>query len=279
MIAPRVLILSDSPLIAEVLQSRASARFPGACCQHVSSTKMAAEFLATQAMDIFVLQLELFEGDGLDLLRQRRSCRMRTLVISGSAAPRVALSLRALGVEAVHDFRRESFAKLDDAFDALACGRRHWSTSFGECLFGDEARRIRYQLAPREQLTFALLATGLGEKLLAEHLGMALSSVRSLVRDLHTKLNLHDRRDVEQAGARLGYTRYGSDGLRPFGLSVLIEEYRAQSRRPAPLPAALLAACGLSLKSDMGLNTYSLPEKPPDHSPSFAGQSKLHPPR
>ena len=243
--APRVLILSDSPLVAEVLWSRASARFPGAHCQHVAATKVAAEFLATQAVDIFVLQLELFEGDGLDFLRRSRACRVRTLVISGCAAPRVALSLRALSVEAVHDFRRESFAKLDDAFDALDCGRRHWSASFNECLFGGEARKIRHQLAPREQMTFALLATGLGEKSLADHLGVTLSSARSLSRDLRAPLEAHDRRDIERLGARLGYTRFGKDGLQPFGLSVLIDEYRAQSRRPAPLPAIILSLCGM----------------------------------
>lgn len=253
MIPPRILILSDSALVAEVLSLRLGARFPGAHCQRVASVAVAAELLAGRAVDIFVLQLELFEGDGLDLLHRSRACGVRTLVVTGCASPRVALSLQALGVEAVHDFRRAPFDELEGTFDALLSGRRCWSASFDACLLGDDARRIRHQLAPREQLTFALLATGLGEKDLAERLALTLSSVRSLVRDLHAKFQLRDRRDVEQAGARLGYTRFGGDGLRPFGLSILIEEYRTQSRRPAVLPAALLAECGLAPEIILGV--------------------------
>ena len=90
-----------------------------------------------------------------------------------------------------------------------------------------------------------LLATGLGEKSLADHLGVTRSSARSLSRDLHARLQAHDRRDIERLGARLGYTRFGKDGLQPFGLSVSIDEYRAQSRRPAPLPAMILSLCGM----------------------------------
>lgn len=58
---------------------------------------------------------------------------------------------------------------------------------------------------------------------------------------MHARLEAHDRRDIE----RLGYTRFGTDGLQPFGLSVLNDEYRAQSRRPAPLPAMILPLWGM----------------------------------
>lgn len=257
MSVPRILILSDSPVVAETLCWRVTELFPDASCQSVATVGAAAGLLAQRAVNVFVVQLEMAEGDGLDLLRRHRSCGMRTLVLSGRAQARVALSLRALGVEAVHDFHREPPAILNGALDALISGRRYWSSSFDECLLGEEVRKIRHQLTPREQLAFALLATGLCEKALADQLGLTLSSARSLGRDLHAKLGLRDRRDVQQAGARLGYTRFGADGLSPFGLSILIEEYRAQSRRPAPLPAALLAACGLAREDDLGAIAYA----------------------
>ena len=165
--APRVIILCESALIGEALCKRVTASFPGAPRRHVARVPAAMHAFAARAVDIFVLHLELLDDDGLDPLRRSRACRVRTLVITDRAAPRVALSLRAMGVAAFHDALRAAGDELDSALTAVLSGRRCWNASFAVCLLGSEAHRIRHLVTPREQVAFALLATGLGEKSLA----------------------------------------------------------------------------------------------------------------
>lgn len=243
-----VLILPPDQFSVPCLRQCVASVHPSAVLLIATSIQQARTITLRKDIDLFIIGLDASDGDRLDLLfecaqRPRRiGC---TMVLTDRNAPRVLVSLRSLGVEGVFD-SGEPAEKFTTALRILAAGQLVWSDAFLAGMHTEQSRIVRHQLTPREQLGLAIIGDGCGDRVAAARLGMEHSSVRSMRCEIYAKLNAHGTDDIVRLAVQLGYTRYSPDGVVTLGLSILIREYETQSKRPIPLPRALLASCGLA---------------------------------
>lgn len=209
-----------------------------------------AEVVATlnsSRVDLFVVSLDGLGDDVLDMLvhlKRRGRSPFRTLVMTYQRGVRMLVTLRRLEVTGVFNPREEPLERLTAVLTALESGNGYWGQGSISALVSNEAFMVIRQMPPPEQLALAMMGDGCSDKTATERLGMSLSSVRSLRKELHARLNVHDREGLQRTAARLGFTRASEDGTVPMGAAMLVLEYMERSKRPVALPTYVLQQCG-----------------------------------
>jgi DNA-binding NarL/FixJ family response regulator len=259
--APTVLILHGNPFFAQSLHQRILAIHPAATLLVTARVKEAASLLAAMRVDMFLAGLEAVDGDVLDLLLHRSRARRsvgRTLVLMGRHGARALVTLCRLGIDGAFDLLEEPPQKIAEAVAAVEAGRGYWSPAFSAALMSNEMRVVMHQLSPAEQLALALMGDGCSDKVAAERLGMSSHAVRSLRRDLHAKLDVHDKQGLQRIAARLSFTRFSEEGVVPMGAAILLCEYVERSKRPVSLPEETLEKWDLVREGDALLSSSQL---------------------
>lgn len=282
--APTVLLLHGNSFFAQSLRERIMAIRPDATLLVTSRVSEATSLLSVMRIDMFLASIETLDGDVLDLLFHRSRVGRsigRTLVLMGKQGARVLVTLCRLGIDGVFDLLEEPPQKIAEAIAAVESGNGYWSPAFSAALTSSDMRVIIHQLSPAEQLALALMGDGCSDKVASERLGMSSHAVRSLRRDIHAKLDVHDKQGLQRAAARLSFTRFSEDGVVPMGVAILLCEYVARSKRSVSLPGETLKKWGLvregtmllssSLLTKVGINSGVIPQI----RPAFAGQSRL----
>lgn len=247
--SPVILVFQGDAFSANAVESHVSAAFPDASCHVTTCFEQAERLAVSMSIDLFIAPLETANGDLLDLLLRHTRIEQRSLkvLITAPRCPlRALLTLKALGVLGLFDSATDRPAQIEGAMREILLGRRFWSATFSNQLTNEQTRRIRHQLSPAEQLGLAVFGDGCGDFTAANLLGMQHSSVRSLRKRIHAKIGAHDKEDMMRTAARLGFTRFGADGLVPMGLGMLALEYIREAQRPMELSSELLEACGLT---------------------------------
>lgn len=239
-----VLILKADRFAAEMLRQHVLAVHPGADCTLAHRVSHARTILAASTVDLFLADVAFEDGDVFELLpRDKQESRRarQTMVITGHCGARMLASLHSVHLDGVFDSDGDAPENIVHALRTIAEGRSYWSPTAIDDPSDERGRALMRQLTPTEQLSLALIGDGCGDKTAAERLGLQHSAARAVRRDLYMKLGAHDREDLIRSAAQLGYTRSTANGLAALGLCILVEEYRARSKRPKSLPAALLA--------------------------------------
>jgi DNA-binding NarL/FixJ family response regulator len=250
--AATVLILDASPFLAAWLQHGLATAYPAARCLCATNILGASEILSQVKIDLLLTGLDASGGDVLDLLvhvKRKGRPPAHTFVATGAQGVRGLLTLRWLGVLGVLNLQDEP-QQLGVALTTVERGQTYWSASYSAALFSHDAQLVLRQLSPAEQLGLAMLGDGCSDKTALDRIGMSLSSIRSLRRDLYAKLNVHDKEGLQRAAARLGFTRASAAGAVPTGAAMLVVEYIERSKRPISLPASLLDQCGFMSPSN-----------------------------
>jgi DNA-binding NarL/FixJ family response regulator len=241
-----VLILHVDVFSAESLRRYVLALYPGATCTLAASAEDAEGVLKGSTIDLFIATADLIDDDVLDLLllcRHRGYAPRRTLVTVKCPSARVLISLRAMEVNGIFDAGRESSARMAYALEVIGEGRGYQSPGLWERVTQQNWRLVSHQLAPSEQLALAIIGDGCGDDVASTRLNMTASSIRALRRDLHAKLDVHDRHEMICRAAQLGFTSFTPNGVAALGLSIVVLEYITRSKRPIALAPELLARC------------------------------------
>ncbi|MET7393785.1 response regulator transcription factor [Dactylosporangium sp. NPDC005572] len=182
-----VLLVDDHRVFTDVLAFALDAQ-PGLRCVAVANSAGAA--LATAAFDIAIVDLQLPDGDGLDVVRELRARHPAALliVLTGHPGPGLTERARAAGADA-------ALAK-DDALGSVLDAIRRAEP--------DAAPSAVPHLSPRERQVLALLATGAPAGRIAAELGLSLHTVRDYVKALLAKLGARSQLDAVAVAGRLG---------------------------------------------------------------------------
>lgn len=237
------LVLARDALSSAEIRRCIEHAFPGSENLFPRTLAEAGRALAARRTDLLVADVDFPGGDIVDFIfecvaRRRRSLRM--LVMAECGAPRALVSLQSLKVAAVFDPVSQPPEQFAEEVARVGGGGRGWTENFLKVLHGDAARVVRHQLTPREQLGLAVIGEGCGDAAAAGRLGMRLSSVRSMRREIYAKLDVHGTDELVCRSRELGFTRFTRSGPRALGLQLLIEEYRTRSKRS--LPASIFPA-------------------------------------
>ncbi len=196
-----VLVVDDHAVFAESLAFvlDGDARFGRV--DVAPTAAVARDCLRERGYDIAVIDVQLDDGSGLDLLDEVYGVgpAPRAFVLTAHPRPDVVERARARGAVAV-------LAKgtgLEDLLDALA--------SPGEPSDAWPAHPQAGLLSPRELEVVRLLAAGQDVQAVARTLGLSIHTVRDHVKSLLEKLGAHHQLGAVVAAHRAGLITLGAD--------------------------------------------------------------------
>lgn len=194
-----VLLADDHPVYRDGLAGLLGATEDLVVVGQAGTGREAVELAASLTPDVVVLDLNMPELNGVDAARQIVGTAPHTAVLILTMYDDDALVFQALQAGA-----RGYVLKSADPDTVLAAVR---SVARGEAIFGaalaqrlsqwfatmDEHRGPFVQLTPRENQALDLIARGLGNPAIAERMGVSPKTVRNLVSNIFTKLQVADR--------------------------------------------------------------------------------------
>lgn len=204
--ASALLVVEDHPLVTESVA--ALGKRAGIARAEVATTVAEAQVLLERAqLDrmVAVVDIQLGDGSGLDLLRRWAPQGLRALVLTGEVtdqAIRDSLAAGALGFVA----KTEGPQILLRAIEAV---------SHGDSYLSEAAKRVMSSavpgvaLTPRETDVLGLVGRGLTNKEIAQQLGVAVRTAESHRERLMNKLGAHNAADLTREAVKRGLVKAG----------------------------------------------------------------------
>jgi two-component system, NarL family, nitrate/nitrite response regulator NarL len=212
----KVLIVEDHKVVAEGLQSLMSQEPDLEVLGVVSTVEEAARIPRELRPDVLLVDFRLPDGNGAEAVSAVRKVvpKVRVLFLSAVDSPAALLA-------AVQAGARGYLLKANAATEVVSAVRR---VAGGEMLISaialaeliaekGEQSHLLDTLTQRERQVLRLMAQGLDNHTLAKHLGIEYGTVRSHVRNLIAKLEVHNKMQAIVRAAQLGLLEPESAGL------------------------------------------------------------------
>jgi two-component system, NarL family, nitrate/nitrite response regulator NarL len=194
----RILVVEDHRLVAQGLEL--GLRADGFAVRSTDGNIAALPALLREfPPDVVLLDLYLADGRlGIDLIPLLRARGRRLILLTGETDPTVLARAFEAGVDAVLG-KTLPFAQMVREMSAIihgrsveAANRRHEVLREARTLEAGRARRLALfaSLTPREEQVLAMLVDGVPAADIAEASYVSLSTVRSQIRSILSKLNV-----------------------------------------------------------------------------------------
>jgi DNA-binding NarL/FixJ family response regulator len=198
----RIVVADDHPIVREGLRAVLGTARDLELVGEAADGRQAVSVVEAARPDVLLLDLDLPEIDGLDVLRILRARGLRPAVLLFTAYdsdPRLVRALRegARGCVLKGAPREELFA----AIRAATAGSRVLPPGFGERILAGLQGEGAAALTPRQSEVLALLADGRTNQEIALALGIGVRTVKYHVEGLLRRLGARNR--TEAVGAAL----------------------------------------------------------------------------
>jgi two-component system response regulator DesR len=172
------------------------------CVAVAHSAREGLAHAAAAEFAVAVVDLQLPDGGGLDLIPLLRELRPQARIVVLTAHPRADLAERALAAGAVGFLGKDAaLSRILDAVRGAAAGRP----------VVDTPRRLsRIELTHREYDVLLELGQGRDATRIAAALGISLHTTRDHIKSLMGKLGVHSQLDAVVSAQRLGMITPGS---------------------------------------------------------------------
>lgn len=196
-----IVIADDHPLVREGLKKVISEQRDMAIIAECTTGFEALNQLAQQACDVLVLDINLPDRSGIDILRDVKNQypRVRVLILSMYAEGAYALHAIQGGADGYLE-KRAAGSDLPQAIRRIARGGRFISESLAN-LLADHASGIRQGarhslLSTREFQVLLMIGEGKSVQDISERLAVALSTVNTYRSRILQKLGLESTREL-----------------------------------------------------------------------------------
>jgi len=203
----RVLIVDDHPLFLEgigmLVERLDGVELVGRC----DSGEAGIEAMASAAPDVVVLDFQLGDMTGLDVLEHinEAGIEVRVLFVSGRLQGDDAYQVVEAGAYGVIE-KDATFAEIADAIQHVARGETVLSQRVQASLMaGVRERRNRAPIIPLSDRELAILkglARGLSAPAIARELDLSASTIKSYLQRVYEKLGVSDRAAAVAEGMR-----------------------------------------------------------------------------
>lgn len=185
----KILLADDHTVVRRGLQEIIAEEFPGADFGVASSGAEVFHAVHTSAWDVVVLDINLPDCSGLDVLVELHHLYPDTPVLIMTMYPEEQYALRALRAGAMGYLTKDSAPEeLVTAIRHLLSGRRFISASFAEQIAGQlaapRAEKPHELLSNREFQIFNFIVAGLKPSGIAEKLTLSIKTVSTY----HTRI-------------------------------------------------------------------------------------------
>lgn len=210
-----VLIVEDHKDAAQTLQNVVTAVFDAPAIDIAHTFAEGLELLRTRTYSIALLDLGLPDGSGLDLILYAAEKRRSTLIVVTTIFDDEehlfdALRLGANG----YLLKGHSAAELGDYLSEAVAGRPALSPRIAQSMLGyfrstksanskTEDEKLLEQLTNREKEILSFIAKGCGVKEVGELLEISSNTVSHHIKNLYSKLNVHNRAEATAAAVQL----------------------------------------------------------------------------
>lgn len=189
------LLIDDHPIIRESLGLTLRTQFPSATITEAASAKEALAALPSRRWAVVLLDLDLPDRSGLDLLRdvQNLASEAPVLVFSGRSETEFGRRVLAAGAQGFLS-KLSAPAEIEAAVRRVLSGRKHISPDLAESLIGrgqsaDETSP-HAALSTRELEVLRLYATGVAPADIAQRMKISAKTVSTYRTRLLEKLQL-----------------------------------------------------------------------------------------
>jgi two-component system nitrate/nitrite response regulator NarL len=205
----RALIVDDHPLFLEgismLVERLEGVELAGRC----DSGEAAVELLMAEAPDVVVMDFQLGDITGLDVLTEitARGLSVRALFVSGRLEDDDAYRLVEAGALGIIE-KDATFDQIADAIQRVARGETVLSPRVQAAVMaGVRERRERapaVRLSDREREILNGLARGLTAPAIGRELSLSAATIKSYLQRLYDKLDVSDRAAAVAEGMRRG---------------------------------------------------------------------------
>ncbi len=204
----RVVLIDDHALVREGLRSVLSVFDDLDIVAEADNTDAAIKAVLTHRPDVVLLDLQLHDEDGADVVRalSARNVDVAVLILSVHDDAQRLRSVLGAGAR--------GYLLKNARPDELARGIR--GVAAGRWVIGDELLGLLIDafiglapmgvpgVTPREREVLDLLAEGLANRAVAERLGISTRTAQKHVENLFKKFNVHERSELIGLAARSG---------------------------------------------------------------------------
>jgi DNA-binding NarL/FixJ family response regulator len=216
----RILVVDESPGLAETLQLELQRRVPVAVLGPVPDALAALDAMDREVVDLVLVDLDRDEDDGLETVRLIREGNgaARVLCVSGARAPEAAAGALAAGAVGVIRPDSGGTATLSALRRALAgelvLPAVHLPNLVDRLRTSREPSGVERlsSLTGREREILGLLADGGSTAEIAVALGISPMTVQSHVKNILSKLGVHSKVEAVTLAWRTGLASVSRSG-------------------------------------------------------------------
>jgi len=210
-----VIIVEDHRDAANILLEVAQGTFPSAEVQLSHTFAEGLEYLQSRSYSIALLDLGLPDGDGLDLIKYAAKNHRSTLIIVTTIFDDEEHLFDALRSGASgYLLKGHSPEELANYLGEAVAGRPALSPRIAQSMLGFfrndkekvteiEEQELLVDLTQRELDVLSLIAKGFGVKEVSELLDISSNTVSHHIKNLYSKLNVHNRAEATAAAVQL----------------------------------------------------------------------------
>jgi len=208
----RILLVDDHPMVLAGIRQMVLRAFPEARIGEVNDARQALESVIKEAWTVVVLDLDLPDRNGLDLLKDIRLAAPQVPVLILSGQPERDYGVQALkGGAAGFVAKTELATVLVDAIQKVCARGRHVSPALAERLAHSldpaGSRPLHDQLSAREFQILASLAKGQSVGEIARQLSLSVKTVSTYRTRLLKKMGLKSNAELMRYALQHGLVR------------------------------------------------------------------------
>jgi two-component system, NarL family, nitrate/nitrite response regulator NarL len=203
----RALVVDDHPLFLEGISMLVDRLDDVELVGRCDSGEAAIERIAAETPDMVVMDFQLGDITGLDVLRTIEDQGVRVLFVSGRLQDDDAYRLVEAGASGIIE-KDATFDEIADAIERVARGETVLSQRVQAAVMAgireraDQAPPVR--LSDREEQILRGIARGLTAPAIGRELGLSAATVKSYLQRLYDKLGVSDRAAAVAEGMRRG---------------------------------------------------------------------------
>ena len=204
----KILVADDHPLVRAGLRRMLEEDANLGQVGEAAGGTEALAMLASSSWDLLILDINMPDQSGLDVLREARLRHPATkvLVVSGFAERQYAISVMRAGAQG---YLAKDCAP-QDLLKAVRCilqGRRYLTPTVGELLMsdldsGNDDKPLHTRLSEREMQIFSKIAVGVSVSEIANEYGLSVKTISTYRTRILEKMNFATNADITTYAVR-----------------------------------------------------------------------------
>ncbi|WP_438480482.1 response regulator [Oleiharenicola lentus] len=206
-----IVLIEDHAIVRGLIERVAEDAFPGATVSAARDGKTGLELCQQHKPRLVLLDLELPDADGFELVSEIRkvSPGARILILSSHTEDYILHRVHQVAVEGFMDKNDPSPEMLTEALQAVASGGRYFSATVENAFarFREDPLAFSKLLSEREQELLRLLGQGLSDEKISEKVGLREITVRNHRRNIMARLGIHSTPELIRYALEHGFAR------------------------------------------------------------------------